>query len=70
MIKTYTSNDMISVYVAALRWAKAEDDSNPGVGIGPSMESLLDSLIEETGVELTPFDYDLVITKAEEPRRY
>jgi hypothetical protein len=43
----------LEVWKAALHWLKRYDDSNPDVGMGPSMRSLLSDLEQQTGITLT-----------------
>lgn len=62
--ENFSSKDIIEVYSSALRWKKSYDDCNPDVGLPPSLESLLEGILNETRVELTQEEKNAVLAKA------
>jgi len=55
--------DKINLAVQALYWCKRYHYSNPEIGMGPFLSSLLDRILEEAGVELTPAEKEQVVTQ-------
>lgn len=54
----------------ALEWRSAYQRSNPDVGMGPSLDILLDRLFEQNGaVELTPEDRAAIIERVRRKER-
>ena len=62
-MKKYDSKDIIEVYVSALKWKKRYDDCNPDVGMGWSLNDLLEQVIDETYVDLTNEEKKQIIEK-------
>lgn len=50
--------------VAALIYAKSEDDSNPDVGMGPSLESLLDRVLTLADIDKHMVDTEAIVREA------
>lgn len=44
------SPETMRVFVVAVRWCKDSSDSNPDVGMGPSMDMLIDRVANACGV--------------------
>lgn len=42
--------ELIEMTVEALYWRKCYDDANPEVGMGMSLETLLDQILANTGI--------------------
>lgn len=61
------SQDVIRLYVVALRWKLHFHSVCPEVGMGPSIEMLLDDLIEEAGIPLHPDEEEKIIELLEKP---
>lgn len=55
--------DKINLAIQALYWRKRYHYSNPEIGMGPFLSSLLDRTLKEAGVELTPAEKEQVITQ-------
>lgn len=45
---------LVRAVVAGVIYAKRYDDSNPDVGMGPSLETLLDRYLKLASLNLTP----------------
>jgi hypothetical protein len=59
------NKELFTALCEALYWRKAYSDSNPDVGMGPSLETLLDSVLRRTGINLKDEERLLVVTKVE-----
>lgn len=57
------TSQLISMTVTALFYCKEYDDSNPDVGMGPSLEMLLDRVLKSSGVKLSKSEKELVLTR-------
>lgn len=52
----------------ALYWRKAYADSNPDVGMGPSLSTLLDEVLQEANLGYADIAYEDVLHKAKRIR--
>lgn len=50
--------------VAALVYAKSDDDSNPDVGMGPSLDSLLDRVLKLAEIDKHMIDAEAIVRAA------
>jgi hypothetical protein len=50
--------------VAALVYAKHDDDSNPDVGMGPSLDSLLDRVLARAEIDKHMVDAEAIVREA------
>ena len=55
------SDREIALWRLALHWRKEWDDACPDVGMGPSMETLLDELERQAGIHLTEKDRKVIL---------
>lgn len=56
----------LNALAVALRWYKGYDDSNPDVGMGPTLEMLAVDVAKQAGITITYEEADIVVHKAKE----
>lgn len=61
--------DLLAMTCSALYWSIQYDDSNPDVGMGPSIEMLLDGVLKQTEVKLDKLEYKVVIDSMRKYKR-
>jgi hypothetical protein len=61
--------ELVTAMSEALYWRKQYDDSNPDVGMGPSLDSLLGYIIDRTDLTLTVTEKAAILQNVEQQTR-